>query len=857
MDEQYEVDLTPIYHSYCDLDSDLPYFPSRPPTLHTIKWAPYVSPEDARLAYKFWSLPESDLRVDIERKGHSFLAHDQSKHALARNVYEHLSAPEQSFGPLSGSQVDSIMERKWTYQEVFGLDDPRKEDVHVNGKSLRDGSHWTVKRLQRELSKRGLDTSGRRQDLEDRLYNEERHRLLPRSDLSHWGINRKGRREQHTIRFTPRNGLNALDMYTSAIQLSPHNPVYWLSRAYCHYRLSFFDLALGDAYRAQLICEAMRDMEIHSYTRGLEEHARHAIEQHIYSIPSEGEMSPEAKLLRGIGIIAFTPTLELTIVNIITLSLLALQCWDDYDAMERYSVAKFDIARRQHAFLQPDQWTVDQEPLVGIRRSREQDDILFHEKKAGACPGGRKYPYDADDKDRYNKKFVDFINKNLPHGFPEKKCEVGIRSIPGRPDRLTLGMFATQPIKKNELIFVSDPSMRGHLSINRLKSDEPVADAGKPRCDNCGRRISQKVVKRYCDQGLDMFLRKHPEGCLCIMEEIPIYFCPQEESIEPTCAQFARECYHHKACGESWQWLHDAMRPQVLDTDDKPHFHHSNEDHCTFLSLILREILDTTLLRRAQTGNPTLMPHELDEMVMLESHSDWDSQYFPFTLAANIQVPFDILMNMGVDIFSDLAFDTWTIQTVLKKLYTSVVPGDTRLREPLETVKEKDFPSPGDQDRMVRDGEDFSKYDPTFQALYLFSAFSMFNHACWGANNAVWGYGQETPNRVLVWATKDIEEGEEICIPYLHQANETEATLKRTLGKDCLCKKHRPETLKGKVSRSDDDDDDYEERPSKRKRSDHHASSDAPAGRNHASTGGTGRRSYNLRARKTGDRRRR
>jgi hypothetical protein len=33
-----------------------------------------------------------------------------------------------------------------------------------------------------------------------------------------------------------------------------------------------------------------------------------------------------------------------------------------------------------------------------------------------------------------------------------------------------------------------------------------------------------------------------------------------------------------------------------------------------------------------------------------------------------IQIPFDILFNLGVDIFSDLSFDTWVIQTVLRKL---------------------------------------------------------------------------------------------------------------------------------------------------------------------------------------------
>ncbi|KAL4893324.1 hypothetical protein BDV59DRAFT_201907 [Aspergillus ambiguus] len=241
-----------------DDDSDSPYFPSRRHIVFEINWAPYVTSADSGLAYRFWSLAESELNEEIQKRGHSFLNDDQPEHALARAVYEHLTDPDVSLGPLFRTTDETLNEKRWTYDEVFGPDDPRGEDVCVNGKSLRDGSHWTVKQLQRELAKHGLDTHGRRQDLVERLYDEERHRFLPRNNLSHWSIDWDEHDKQHAIRFTPTEGLNTLDMYTSAIKLSPYNPGYWLSRAYCYYR-SFFDLALGDAYRALLICEALCD----------------------------------------------------------------------------------------------------------------------------------------------------------------------------------------------------------------------------------------------------------------------------------------------------------------------------------------------------------------------------------------------------------------------------------------------------------------------------------------------------------------------------------------------------------------------------------------------------------------------
>jgi Proteins containing SET domain len=42
----------------------------------------------------------------------------------------------------------------------------------------------------------------------------------------------------------------------------------------------------------------------------------------------------------------------------------------------------------------------------------------------------------------------------------------------------------------------------------------------------------------------------------------------------------------------------------------------------------------------------------------------------------------------------------------------------------------------------------------------------MFNHSCRPFENALWGYDKKVPNRVVIWANKDIKAGEEIRIPY-------------------------------------------------------------------------------------------
>ncbi len=76
------------------------------------------------------------------------------------------------------------------------------------------------------------------------------------------------------------------------------------------------------------------------------------------------------------------------------------------------------------------------------------------------------------------------------------------------------------------------------------------------------------------------------------------------------------------------------------------------------MSFLLLDVFDRTLLLRTQQPNSRILAHEVDDLLPLRGVVDLPEQHFPFTYSANIVVPFDILLNLGVKIFRELDFDT-------------------------------------------------------------------------------------------------------------------------------------------------------------------------------------------------------
>ncbi|EYE93236.1 uncharacterized protein EURHEDRAFT_460479, partial [Aspergillus ruber CBS 135680] len=786
-----------------------PAFPPRPDLFDEVQWAPHISVGDAKLARQLWELPDSILGRVKDPNGPFHPRDATAMDALAHNVYEHLM--QQHLIPPSEDNWEQRWEKTtlhnktWSVQEIF---DPAK-GLHaqypdgptlIQGHDVLSAPYWTVDRLRAELHSRGLDGSGRATDLRRRLHDDERrsrgYTFLPKSDLSHWGVNRSN---NFTFKLSETDSLKPLDMYTWAIILSPYNPAYWLSRAYCHYLQAFFDLAIGDAYRAQLLCEVLNDGRQRNRQPGLYLRIWNAIEQHILA----DRIKSETETLRGMnGINSFVAIIRKVLHNIISLSLSAIGSWKDYKVMERYLPERviFSNYRDASAFERRQRVLEDTAREYGGKRSKER--LFYHEKNAGNVNGGKEYPYGANNKNRTMSVSLELINNNVFRDYP--KCEVRASA-----EDDSLFVVATEDIEKKTLIFAEEPSIRGHLGVAQLPRNKVSYEPEELRCENCRRPIDVDVLARYDSESTTIKNGTHPEACPCHLLEAKerLCFCPSDPQQETTCLQIAQGLYHYRVCGKNWDWLHDAMRARITPwkrshhyTDLKGHledhinfFTHTNENHGTALSLLLREVFDITLMRRIRTGDSNIMAHEIDELAMLEDPKSWSNSWFPFTFAANIRVPFDILLQLGVDIFSDLSFDTWVIQTVLRKLIINAVPWDDKWRGDIERVKRErlgtngELPGTTAQKAMLNERKSFDVFNPDFETLYLFSGFSLFNHACnYRGNNANWGYDEEIPNRMLVWAAEDIPKGTEIRIPYKYRPMSS-MSAQRILGKDCQC----------------------------------------------------------------------
>ncbi|OQD95507.1 hypothetical protein PENSOL_c020G09335 [Penicillium solitum] len=789
-----------------------PPFPKRPDVFNRAPLAPALTEDDAFLARRFWQQPDESLgrawKTHVNRPYTRATEEKQSvMHALAHNVYEHLMS--NPLLPISREDARARFMAEGldeTYNGVQGLD-AMEQKVFVHGLNVRDPDLWTKDALTDELTSRGLSTDGRKIDLQRRLWEyecDERFGVSRQSNLSHWDIHREPR---PVMSPATRTDMSALEMYTAAIKLSPYNPTYWNSRAYCHYLLGHFDLAIGDAYRGELLCEVLTTATQRNKRPGMHTRVWDAIQQHlmvelkIKGLPMTREV---LQMRKANGINYFIPTLRNSLHSITSLSLAALNCWDDFEDHMQSQLQR-PLPYRDVS-VPKKRMTVSASVRAEIEHRRENPSALHpslygHEWSQGWISGADKYPYDQADVRREAPHFINALNANLftanacPGKSPKQTCQV--QPTLKKDDSFNgLGVFATGNIKAGTLIHYEEPVIRGNLIPNRLLDDESEDPLHAPRCDNCQAVIDPDEV-RHIENNWDSIRNPasrpgwgHPPTCACLdmmckcadvgyfrATRGALLFCSSNDAISdgvaPHCLAIARETYHFQEfCGLNWGWLHDAMRPNKMTWGGSQYFTHTNERHGTVLSLLLKSVLELTLHRRQE--DPNLLAHEINELLVLEAGTDtnepWRDSWFPFTLAGNIQIPFDILFHLGVDIFSDLSFDTWVIQTVLRKLLVNAVPWEHERRGANPTFNDRDGPKPvlhpTLQSRMKERIEDLSTMEPSFGNFYLFPGLSMFNHSCRPFENALWGYDDKVPNRIVIWANKDIKAGEEIRIPY-------------------------------------------------------------------------------------------
>lgn len=783
-------------------------WPPKPSLYDEVSWGNLPSVDDYRLAYRVWSPPNANLAPGSDTSDD-----DDSPSVLVRNVYDHI-VPDRSkelsdeiaFDPNAQMNVAADGNggfQGWTYEQIFPNAPPPqaplgKEDLVIDGHGYKHEKprYWRRDRLVRALEARGLLATGNVDVLRDRLFDYERVRqgqqqpsegLLPRANLEDWGIRRTG---QFIMEIGREKEFSPLDMYTWAILLSPYNPAYWTSRAYLFYQLGHFDLALGDAYRAFYLVEILHNVNIRTEQPGLYRCVLDAVEQHIVATGRSRDEEPVATMRRRNGINAFVPALRRTFHHIISLSLIALEAWEDYEEMDRHLTLRL-IQAGAHSKPFADR---AESMKIFVDRKKEQRDrsrnLWDHEKRLGSVVA-RRYPQAANDVDRTDAGFLAKLNDNFIGGSQGANDDRR-RLLVQTTGPSSLGVTASGEIKPGVLIYAEEPSVRGHL----WRESRPES-----RCENCKRSLTgalnHRILQDWHELDEEAKQQNQQRSCCQCCDDgygsrVALFFCPPPprtdvpnppDAVEEpeTCMEIARALFHNRVCGRQWRWLHRAMQPPPGRNREAAV---SNGRHGTLLSLLLREVFDMTLIARRQQTAPNVLAHEIDAMLPLCGGDDVtdapEQQRFPFGYAANIVVPFDILLALGVNIFRDLDFDTWVIQTVLRKLQLNVVPWDPSRRGPSDKI------GPAVAARGETDGSRGSLED-----LYIHTGFSMFNHACLDSANAIWSWDGDQPgipNRILIRANRLVKSGEEIRVHYFPKG-ELPKKKRKLFGRECDCAK--------------------------------------------------------------------
>ncbi|CAI7606283.1 unnamed protein product [Penicillium pancosmium] len=731
-----------------------------------IDLGPLVSKTDAKLAFNVWKLADDTLEKAWKDRPNHNPSPEAEEPGLARNVYEHLMI--SAVLPLNWDDAKQLfaeegLNKTW---DAAALIASMKDEI-ITDSSIRGVANWSAHAIKAELKERRLSQVGKSEALQQRLIDDE---------------------TQNTV-------------------VSCLYPICrtWGSSA----ATRFFDLALGDAYRAQILCNTIEQVQDRFSKDGSHTQIHHAMEQHILVEPMDQDKywSELITMMREPqGMYAFISTIQKTLLNIICLSLEALNCWDDFDSYHRQLAARINR-------LYPERFVADLRKRVSKkaekawRKEKRRPGLFWFERHQGAVSAATAYPYEKDDildlfpvKKNLTTKLTEEIFQNKQEGAESPTAPRDICEVKYRPNR-RLGVFAKKDIKKGELIHWEEPTIRGHLPARRLNKDRTtIRYVDDIRCENCKVEVDDKIRRPSVDDTRSEHSDDEEEEpyCTCAKhwnrnpsDKRGLIFCPSD-SKEKTCVSVAYYLYHYDGCGRDWKWLYDTMRPNVWKWGQLEHISHSNEVHGTFLSLLLRSVTEITLLRRQDHEEPGLAPQEIDELLIMSGNSpSWRGSWFPFTMSANIIIPFDIVSFLGVNIFRDLTFDTWALQTILRKLLVNAVPWDMKRRGDVSAVhpKEEDrkLETPAEQKRRLMNGYSFEDWDPAFMNLYVFPGLNMFNHTCGGMQNAEWAYDTQILNRVIVWAHQDIRAGEEIRIRYQCEHFESKNGARQILGWPCLC----------------------------------------------------------------------
>ncbi|KAI1478941.1 hypothetical protein K445DRAFT_55974 [Daldinia sp. EC12] len=524
---------------------------------------------------------------------------------------------------------------------------------------------------------------------------------------------------------------------TNELLESPYDLVLYLKRALVYSDLAYPDLAAGDAYRALLLTDEVRDDSFEYHTQAFEALANHA-EGPFLEVLDHGALAGTRSRLSELDggekdIPALASLASIRCYQILSLSLLLCGCLKSaYNFCER----GLAISPENKELLNTRSYI----QTVGERRVRKPISTANDLPDWGMVRR-EVYPWNSYEPDRFSDESLAILNAGLAEIAP--KCTVEVAQLPvllGCPSRTDgyeiiptcnqLGVFAKEYIAPGEDVLVEYSLVTAN---NRLK--ESVCDA----CSGELPPLGSESTAVNCPECYDTV------------------FCTQY------CYEQAQKLYHPAVCDKDTDSV--AKDPDAREADETLHL--------LLLARVLamaahQEIhpLDVNQIKYIWGDFVSSQTNEIDLSPKAGPPPDWT---LPFSFSYNIETPLHILEKMDIDIYASIAnYDIWVFNTLYSK-----------------------FRGTASARKNPRDGR------PDVAAVHPY--WCLANHDC--NPNVTWEWGgrmvlKARETRVVGNAPGGIEAGEEILNHYCDvdlPVKERREWARGSLGGWCMCGRCRNE----------------------------------------------------------------
>ena len=393
---------------------------------------------------------------------------------------------------------------------------------------------------------------------------------------------------------------------TSELTRNPYRPQLYVQRSTVYQQLGYFDLCMGDAYKALLLIDEAED--------------------------ESGEYHEQAR--SGLGFVLPTETChsvedygKLLLIDIyinLVESLLWCGCLE--------SAREFCHQAIRRLPGEPAILALDVFPSLTRHQSKSpgstENGCQNNDSKAPELPNRcfvrrEIYPWNHYEPDRYDESYIRALNEALAE--TTSACcirTVGLPALDGEAIvRRQLGMFALEDIKPGDTIF---------RETSLLTASIDVDDA---RCDACSAelpKLSENSASFACEDCDDIF------------------FCSKK------CFDAAKESYHPASCGTDVNFL-----AELVESKEKP-----DALYALLLARVfaMAETQDKHPLELKETQS---LWGEFEEVLPNQGNY---KRTLPFSFKFNIQFPLHTLQQMDVDIYATTArYDFWVINTLYAK----------------------------------------------------------------------------------------------------------------------------------------------------------------------------------------------